>query len=139
MQDRASVVATRGGDVASMRHKPLQVSKLIWGFKQTDIETAREKLEHAFNFNFKVSRDDDAGVRYISYKEDPTPPMSLYPNYDVDEEGEFFVIEEFKDFPVLLSVLSYETYPNFIDIVSNIPGLDAVLLERRERADATDQ
>ena len=119
-------------------------SKLIYGFRTNDIEDARAKLEAALQIAFTVYRDDDTGIRYNAYRENDagirnhsgsrahTPLLALFPNYDEDEEGQFFSMERFKEYPMILTILNWEGIPNVIDTIAAISGLNAELLDRRQ-------
>ena len=107
-------------------------SSLTYGFKSSDIEDVREKLETAFDIKLRVFRDDDEGIRYDSVGSRSVPLMVLIPNYDADEEGEFLLYEDFEEYSVILEVQSWEKFPSFMDAIDAIPDFGAQLLEHRE-------
>ena len=114
-------------------------SLLVYGFKTNSIEDVREKLEAAFGVRMRVFRDDDDGPRYASKGRDPVPPMTLYPNYDSNEGDPVIPEEEFEEFPVILSVTSWEKLPNFRDIINTIPDFGAELLREFDEMEFDDK
>ena len=107
-------------------------SRLVYGFRTNDIEAKREKLSAAFGIELMAFRDDEAGVRYRTSSKDPFPIMTLFPNLDVDEEGKFFKLHDFREFPLILTVLNWEKAPDFMQTIGNIPDFGAELLDKHD-------
>ena len=113
-------------------NKMIVPSRLVYGSKTRDIEHVRERLETTFAIKMRVFRNDDQGVRYDSIGSESVPLMVLIPNYDADEDEEFVLLEDFKEYPVILKVQSWEKFPSFMDAIDAIPDFGAELLEHRE-------
>ena len=114
-------------------------SALFYGFKTNSIEDVREKLEAAFGIKMRGLRDNGDGPRYESHSRDPAPPMMLYPNYDSNEGDPVIPEEDFEEFPVILSVSSWEKLPNFRGIINTIPDFGAELLREFDEMEFDDK
>ena len=110
----------------------MTASLLIWGFKTNDIEAVRTKLEEVLDVKFEVGRNDDTGVHYITRTQKP-PDMELYPNLEIDEEGEHFDIEDFAEYPLLFVITRFEARPDIVETIEQIPDLGVELLQREDQ------
>ena len=106
----------------------------IYGVKTDDIRTVVDGLESALDMDCWKYPNGDGG----SFREhDGKRGANVYVLFNVQEsEGETYLdAPDFPEYPVIVSVHGHEAHPGLLEAIEGAPGVNAVLLERRELPD----